>query len=908
MSRPRTVVVNLLSGGVSTQPPHRRFVDQVQAAENVSFSLIDGASKRHGTRYIKRITGLTSGRDYRLHAIRRDDSEKYLVVSWASGGSAQLFVYDTSGNSATINDTQSLVSGYLASASATSGDLRFTTSADTTLITNRNVIPLAATSANYTVTAEVRDYDVLLSFANPLVTSGQYVHTRDDTAIQPAGYFQYQIAYNFAQHVCTEVTGTQWASHNATNGYQSAGNNPGGFVVDFKKQNAGAGTASSWDGTTQIVTKTGAFLTYTYEVGDKLYVTAGVGWSAGTYYTIVNKLDDSRLTLSGGPAGTNVPTWTHVGAKFEVTVDFTVAAVSDMYDVAAEFQRALRRAGATRACINWTRAYNAANPKGKFTILSPWGGTEATVVGLAAPTITGFDYRAAGTPFEPGTATAGTGSTMGVSAEPVDRWLRVAAPNQASADPTDTTLPIRLRRTSTSPLTFDLSTAPWENRTSGDPDTNPTPSVFDGTFGISDVGFLDNRLFMLSGEHVVASQAGDFYNLFKLDADNLIDSDPIDINAGVRAVTIGDFLTPVPHLQTLLVTTRGPVQLLVSGGDAGYTPDQTSISLSTSKQTITGVRPALMDTAIYFVTTAGNAADLYEYRGGDRLVPTDAPLVSEHVTGYIPSSVQTIAACDNLGIVAMLAGNAIYFYRTRFVNGQKALAAFYRATFDASITIRDIAIIDTDVYLLTLRGSSHFIEKLPLGQVSEGDSFPWVVHLDSTFSFNSGTFSAGNTTWTLPDSTSDTTINSLVAEDGKCYTVTCNGTTVTLAGVNLSTTKVRIGRSFPMSLTLSRPYPQGQGGAEQLNALWIWKSLTVAHFNSGEYTITRTGTESQTGAETVNTTANATAPTITTGTARLRLGGSAETQTVTITSTNAHPVTISGLEHNLEVSPDGDTD
>ena len=50
----------VLSAGVSTQPAHLRYPSQVEAATNVWFDVLDGCSRRPGTRLVKRLTGMTA--------------------------------------------------------------------------------------------------------------------------------------------------------------------------------------------------------------------------------------------------------------------------------------------------------------------------------------------------------------------------------------------------------------------------------------------------------------------------------------------------------------------------------------------------------------------------------------------------------------------------------------------------------------------------------------------------------------------------------------------------------------------------------------------------------------------------------------------------------------------------------
>ena len=46
----------LLFGGISQQPPHARFANQVENAYNADFSVADGFSKRPGTIFLKDLT------------------------------------------------------------------------------------------------------------------------------------------------------------------------------------------------------------------------------------------------------------------------------------------------------------------------------------------------------------------------------------------------------------------------------------------------------------------------------------------------------------------------------------------------------------------------------------------------------------------------------------------------------------------------------------------------------------------------------------------------------------------------------------------------------------------------------------------------------------------------------------
>jgi hypothetical protein len=83
-------VIPQVFNGVSRQPHSVRFPGQVEEAENVVFSVETGGfSKRLGTRIKKKLTGLETGENRKLHIINRDATERYRVV--LSNGSLKVF-------------------------------------------------------------------------------------------------------------------------------------------------------------------------------------------------------------------------------------------------------------------------------------------------------------------------------------------------------------------------------------------------------------------------------------------------------------------------------------------------------------------------------------------------------------------------------------------------------------------------------------------------------------------------------------------------------------------------------------------------------------------------------------------------------------------------------------------------
>jgi hypothetical protein len=93
-------MIQSLFQGISKQPPSVRYPGQVEDAENADFSVETGGfSTRLGLRLKKKIAGLATGVDRRLHVINRDASEKYRMVLYSGG----CKIYDANYNAVTVN-------------------------------------------------------------------------------------------------------------------------------------------------------------------------------------------------------------------------------------------------------------------------------------------------------------------------------------------------------------------------------------------------------------------------------------------------------------------------------------------------------------------------------------------------------------------------------------------------------------------------------------------------------------------------------------------------------------------------------------------------------------------------------------------------------------------------------------
>ena len=129
-------------------------------------------------------------------------------------------------------------------------------------------------------------------------------------------------------------------------------------------------------------------------------------------------------------------------------------------------------------------------------------------------------------------------------------WKETVVPN-INRGVNSSTMPHALVREANGTFTFrPLS---WTPRLAGDEDTNPHPSFVGGK--INDVFYFRNRLGFLSGENVVMSRSGEYFDFYPASIAVLKDDDPIDI--AVSHNQISSLKYAVPFSEQLLTMGRG---------------------------------------------------------------------------------------------------------------------------------------------------------------------------------------------------------------------------------------------------------------------------------------------------------------------------------------------------------------
>ena len=208
--------------------------------------------------------------------------------------------------------------------------------------------------------------------------------------------------------------------------------------------------------------------------------------------------------------------------------------------------------------------------------------------------------------------------------------------------------------------TFAFRQIDYDLRLAGDDDTNPKPSFVDNK--ITSAFFHNNRFGLLSGDNVVMSQAGSFYNFFHASARILTDSDPIDISCSSIKPT---------SLHAVIPTTQGVIlfsenQQFILFSDTGVlTPSSTAIRTLSNYRLEKDINPVEVGTTINFISkTPGYSRVFSMMTRGEQNNPLILD-ISGVVKEWISPDVDNIISSPQNSLIALYGQslNEVYIFR-----------------------------------------------------------------------------------------------------------------------------------------------------------------------------------------------------------------------------------------------------
>ncbi len=188
--------------------------------------------------------------------------------------------------------------------------------------------------------------------------------------------------------------------------------------------------------------------------------------------------------------------------------------------------------------------------------------------------------------------------------------------------------------------TFTFSQLTWNQRISGDATTNANPTFVGQT--INNVTFYKNRLGFLSGENIIFSENGEFYNFFKTTGTDSLDTDTIDIAASSTQVST---LKHAMAYNEQLLLFSDTTQFVLKSSEGSLTPSSASITATSTFEHNDSIEPISVGKYAYFAQSKGNFTAIREYYADNDTLTNDSVDITAGVTSYIPSTVTSMLAC-----------------------------------------------------------------------------------------------------------------------------------------------------------------------------------------------------------------------------------------------------------------------
>lgn len=372
----------------------------------------------------------------------------------------------------------------------------------------------------------------------------------------------------------------------------------------------------------------------------------------------------------------------------------------------------------------------------------------------------------------------------------------------------------------------------WDNRLVGDDKTSPVPSFVD--VGIQSVFFHRNRLGFLGGDAVVLSRAGDYYNFWPTSAQQVLDTDPIDLSAGADNVT--ELVWAVGFNQTLLLWSNAAQQFVLTSGDI-LSPKSARIMPTTSFAFKKEVRPVSIGNKAIFTAPYGEFTQANLYKVADDRLTNTADDITEDCPQYIPKGLTHLAASTTartlIGTMHSWT-NELYVWKWETdETGKLTQRAWSRYRLDRPEAVRVVCPfwVDRSLYLILCtpnQGTTghHFtIERLDFGMPKDTFGANVPVLLDRAVKLTPSGAAGGYTTLEVPYPASTNLValrirgGGMEPEQFDPYAVTVVGPTasrVTIAGG--FTDSFIVGNPFTFTYEFTEPFMQDRQGVPLMAA------------------------------------------------------------------------------------------
>ena len=152
---------------------------------------------------------------------------------------------------------------------------------------------------------------------------------------------------------------------------------------------------------------------------------------------------------------------------------------------------------------------------------------------------------------------------------------------------------------------FTLKQLDWGERMCGDGKTNPNPSFVNAS--INDIFLFRNRLGLLSGENVIMSRTGKYFDFYPASVASVSDDDPIDIAISSSRISVLKYAVPFDN-ELILFSDNTQFSL---ASNTTLTANNIQLNLVSSYNSSNEVRPTYLGKHIYFINKRSGFSSVY---------------------------------------------------------------------------------------------------------------------------------------------------------------------------------------------------------------------------------------------------------------------------------------------------------
>lgn len=242
----------------------------------------------------------------------------------------------------------------------------------------------------------------------------------------------------------------------------------------------------------------------------------------------------------------------------------------------------------------------------------------------------------------------------------------------------------------------------WKNREVGDETSNPFPTFVGNT--IQEMFFHRNRLGMISGEQIVMSKPGQYFDFFIVSAITASDDNPIDITVSdVKPAFINHIL---PIQRGMMMFSDNGQFMLFTESDI-FSSKTVRLKKVSSYECDATIQPVDLGTSVLFTSNVSAYARAFEATILDDATPPNILEQTRVVPEFLPKDITKSANSAAIGITSYgKKGNStVYHYKYYNTGQQREQSAWYSWTLTG--TMQHMLYTGGSFFTVTLHDGSY---------------------------------------------------------------------------------------------------------------------------------------------------------------------------------------------------------